>query len=502
VHLFPLPAGLVCVLLFLLVPRAEARDEDGEALMHLRQATCSRARTLFQEGDEHYDDFRDEQAIACWTEAYLLMIPCWRDLPFLGPVKRASIPREALEPRMRSLLDEEFDADALAYECMYAHMGFAEEGSNVAELFVPLLAEEIAGYYDTEEKTFFVVDDEEYPFDPNELKVVICHELAHALADQHFDLDALDRRSEHDDDMLLAISALGEGEADLVASMDDEAQTPFGYREALRGDGLAWAAFDVGLDLLDALIASLYLPALAALDLLAPLPEVGASAPLVLLEESTFPYEKGLLFCRFLTRTGGWEAVNSAFADPPLSTEQILHPGKYRGPGRDDPTEILLGEDEPPLLARSELLLENVLGEHHLEVLLRPRLGVLRSTDAARGWDGDLYRLYRRASGETVFLFCSIWDTEADAREFATALLEMRRPEGAAAVDLPPSRGEGAAWSRGVLVSAIVWHGDRVVFVDHSPKNDLGEILDHCLGATTREKKLAPADVAEEEEDE
>ena len=61
-------------------------------------------------------------------------------------------------------------------------------------------------------------------FDKDENKTVIAHELTHALADQHYDLDALQKSVKKDDDRSLALSALIEGEATLAmfgAGMDD-----------------------------------------------------------------------------------------------------------------------------------------------------------------------------------------------------------------------------------------------------------------------------------------
>ena len=61
-------------------------------------------------------------------------------------------------------------------------------------------------------------------FDKDENKTVIAHELTHALADQHYDLDAMQTAAKGDDDRLLALTALIEGEATLTmlgAQMDD-----------------------------------------------------------------------------------------------------------------------------------------------------------------------------------------------------------------------------------------------------------------------------------------
>ena len=42
-----------------------------------------------------------------------------------------------------------------------------------------------------------------------------------------------------------------------------------------------------------------------------------------------FPYQQGLEFVMTLLDKGGYAAVDAAFKNPPVSTEQILHPDQY-----------------------------------------------------------------------------------------------------------------------------------------------------------------------------
>ena len=55
-----------------------------------------------------------------------------------------------------------------------------------------------------------------------------------------------------------------------------------------------------------------------------------------------FPYREGAQFVAALLDVGWWPAVNAAYLDPPVSTEQILHPEKYIQNPRDDPQTVLL----------------------------------------------------------------------------------------------------------------------------------------------------------------
>ena len=61
-------------------------------------------------------------------------------------------------------------------------------------------------------------------------------------------------------------------------------------------------------------------------------------APLVIRDEVIFPYREGALFAISLWRSGGFDNVNRAFANPPRSTEQIIHPEKYVA--ADQPAQV------------------------------------------------------------------------------------------------------------------------------------------------------------------
>ena len=59
-----------------------------------------------------------------------------------------------------------------------------------------------------------------------------------------------------------------------------------------------------------------------------------------------FPYFKGMVFCAKIANQGGWAAIDDVYRNPPLSTEQILHPEKYRAKP-DFPMTIDLGTLKP-----------------------------------------------------------------------------------------------------------------------------------------------------------
>ena len=123
------------------------------------------------------------------------------------------------------------------------------------------------------------------------------------------------------------------------------------------------------------------------------------TAPPIIAESMIFPYFRGMVFCAALANEGGWKAVDEAYLSPPSSTEQIIHPEKYRSK-LDLPIIIDLGELKPG--AAWKELGRNVLGELQTSIMLG-RAG----PKAAAGWDGDRYAVFespcRKARSRLAF---------------------------------------------------------------------------------------------------
>ncbi len=132
-----------------------------------------------------------------------------------------------------------------------------------------------------------------------------------------------------------------------------------------------------------------------------------------------FPYFKGMVFCAKLTNKGGWAAIDEVYRNPPLSTEQILHPEKYRAEP-DLPVSIDLGVLKPG--EEWKEVGRNVLGEMQLLVLLRKHGG----KPAAAGWDGDRYAVFEGPKNQLGLVWLSTWDSEDDAREFAKGYIDYQ----------------------------------------------------------------------------
>src|SRR5262249_19577542 len=115
----------------------------------------------------------------------------------------------------------------------------------------------------------------------------------------------------------------------------------------------------------------------------------------------------------------GWAAIDEAYRNPPLSTEQILHPEKYASKP-DLPTVIDLGQLKPGEGWKE--VGRNVLGEMQLLVMLRKFGGKA----VAAGWDGDRYAVFEGPRKRLGLAWLSTWDSEDDAREFAQAYVRYQ----------------------------------------------------------------------------
>jgi hypothetical protein len=382
----------------------EGRSDDSA----IKQGT-----DLLAEGDRFADKGEYTEAVIRYKRAMEKLLPGLRKIPFKHEVKRDVTKRENMKALILKEIDEDMTPDEFrANELAMKAFGLIPRDYNLKEVLAQVYAEEVAAFYDPKTKTMHLIEEpkvkEKKPptflerlfgksgeFDKDENKTVIAHELTHALADQHYDLDAMQEAIKKDDDRSLALDALIEGEATLAmfgVGMDD------------------WEGNDI-----------IHLPAERmefTFNLLAPfMPVMGAGktlrdAPPIISESMIFPYFRGMVFCAKLANEGGWAAVDEVYRNPPLSTEQIMHPEKYRAKP-DFPMTIDLGTlkagDGWKEVGR------NVLGEMQTAILLRKHGG----KTAAAGWDGDRYAVFEDAKQSLGLVWLSTWDTEDDAREFA-----------------------------------------------------------------------------------
>jgi len=301
------------------------------------------------------------------------------------PVERAFVAREDL----RTYLVEQFARDypqdqADAEAQLLTLLGLLPAGTDLYSLMLDLYTEQVAGFYDLEAGQMYLVSGGE--LGPLE-KITFVHEYVHAIQDQIFDLGEQIEAVEEDNDRSLALTALAEGDATL-----------------------AMAQFAA--DYPDIVSASDLLSQSLAIET----PELDAAPPIVQ-QMLLFPYEAGLQFAMQAYLKIGWAGVDALWADPPQSTEQLLHPDRYPD---DAPLLVNLPRLEGTLGPGWRLLGEDTLGEFLLRQHLALFLDEEGVDDAATGWGGDHYLLYSHAERQVQCLVLVVrWDDRDEADEFA-----------------------------------------------------------------------------------
>lgn len=320
-----------------------------------------------------------------------------RGLSALEPVERRFPTRAEALAHLHASIEAELppQANRLVSD-FYIAFDLLPPGSDYRALYLSLLGQQVGGYYDTATRTMnTLLLRGSAPGDSLPLleRIVYAHEYVHALQDQHFGIEALQAAAGDDTDRSFAVLALLEGDATVVMNAFTSALS---QRSPL----------SVGLALLlqTAQSGGLTFP---------------PGTPPILERELLAAYLDGAAFVSALYRAGGWAAVNAAYVNLPQSSEHILHPQSYLD-GDLPQTVTLAAFDAGP---GWEAIAESELGEFYLREHLRTQLSAAAAAGAAAGWGGDRYRLYRRESdGALAWLLKLVWDTEADAAEFAEAL--------------------------------------------------------------------------------
>ncbi len=131
-----------------------------------------------------------------------------------------------------------------------------------------------------------------------------------------------------------------------------------------------------------------------------------------------FVYRYGVEFVKDLYEQGGWDAVNEAYSNPPATTEQIIHSGKYFA--QEDAQTV----EAPSVTDDWSLKKTDRFGEYFILVMLDEWLSETDATNAAEGWGGDIINYYEK-DDDFLFTWNIVWDSEDDANEFYLAFQDM-----------------------------------------------------------------------------
>lgn len=317
----------------------------------------------------------------------------------------ASLPRALLTPdQLRQRVIDDFLADYKPEDAqqdvlVLSALGLIEPGFDFLEFYTELLSEQVAGFYDNEVKEMYVVQGESFA---GPERLTFAHEYVHALQDQTFDIENglkyNEEICEEDTERCAAVQALLEGDASHAE--------------------LQWFMNFASQEVQQEVLGFYN-------DYSSP---VYDSAPDFMKEDFIFPYTYGQAFVESLYDDGGWEAVDAAYADVPVSTEQILHPDRYP----DDKPVLVELPDLLPVLGDGWVELDrNVMGEWYTYLILAKSVDTAAQIEAntalaaAEGWGGDAYAIYyNEATKQIVVVIDWIWDRDRDASEFTEAFVD------------------------------------------------------------------------------
>ena len=341
---------------------------------------------------------------------------------------------------------DEWREAADVYVLYLSALDFMPASTDLLGLWRENFAQGVAGFYVPDSDEIYLVTNA-YDVGSWE-RSIYAHEFTHALQDQHFDLQALglDVTGEPGHaDTILSLQGLIEGDATLL--QEQYIETYFTEADAL--DALnTYLSFDF--------------------DYFG-----GSYIPEVLGELAMFPYEDGLEFVSYLYDQGSWAAVDAAYANPPASTEHILHPERYLA--GDQPRVVSIPVLGDTLGPGWRVPYEETMGEFLLRVYLANRLETGTSISAAAGWGGDQAVLYYNdASGETLLVVRWVWDTPDDQGEFQQAYVRYAEERFAGAGE--PTGVDTTCWS-GMDTLCVIWGAEQSTLVIGSNGEDVARVL-------------------------
>jgi len=306
-----------------------------------------------------------------------------------APLKKSLRSREEIRAYViKQMNEEKKPAERYASARSAEAFGLLPKGFDLDKFLVELLTEQVEGLYDPKSQEFFIADWSP----PDEQRMVMAHELTHALEDQHFQIEAWEHAARPNEDAEMARDAVLEGSA--MAAMMDYLMLGTGHSINDIPD------FD---------------PSVLMGDL-ATTPSL-KNAPPFIKDTLMFPYMTGLTFSAAVLRPTGWSGLARIFEKPPVSTQQILHPTLYQS-GRV-PSNVSLPSLERQLGANWLKLEENVLGEFGWREVLKQFLDLDRAKSTSAAWDGDWYAVYEQKENKRLVLAARLHlDTEEHAARF------------------------------------------------------------------------------------
>ncbi len=298
--------------------------------------------------------------------------------------------------------------------------GLLPPGYDLKKGITDLYVSQAGAYYDPKTDTFYVLKTH---LPDAQFTTLVLHELAHAMQDQYFDLDAMREEAlkNPNEDAKATLAYVYEGEASYIMMLGQLLQgdkriddIPLAQQEMM---------FQSMRDMSrDALLASALAnqPAAAGENDVRKAVQALEKVPGYMFWGLQDPYLKGQYCIHRVRVAQGWDGVDALFKNPPTSTEQVLHPEKLVDP-REEPKTVTLPDLSGALGDGWSEVYRNTLGEAGVVTFFDTHNPVAK-VQAAAGWGGDSYAVFQSPSEGLLLFWETVWDETKDADEFEKAL--------------------------------------------------------------------------------
>lgn len=328
-----------------------------------------------------------------------------RDLKLKHKVPIVELTAAQASAMLEKELDRDYSPERLDTDGRSGAMiGLYPRGINLKASNLHLLRSQVMAFYNFHSKEMVLVKgalEREVPIKSRALEtklksMILAHEFTHALQDQNFDFGAQDKKLKDNSDRELALHAVAEGDATIA--------------------GYAYMLGAINPAVVSTLASNVRNFSAAFTAATAGVPR-GVAEPLI------FQYTDGVRFVALAYQHGGWAAVDKLYANPPQSTQQIIHPSLYYD--HPVPPDKVVVAGYRAHLPGWKKVDQDTMGELGLRIILENTLGTASPRLAlASKWAGDRVLMLRKGKAVGVIWLMAFRSAEA-AKRFGTVYREV-----------------------------------------------------------------------------
>ena len=326
-------------------------------------------------------------------------------LPIKGPLKKLVLARAEIRKFLEQNLDEEYTPQQIhKEEAQLKAFGLVSKEFDLKSFLLAFYTEQAAGAYDPHRKTMFIAD---WPSEEMQ-RLVLAHELTHALQDQNFDLVKFMRVERENDDATGARQAVMEGHATAAMMQRMIGSVPLSALPSLQS-----------------MMAGVINQQFAEFPAF-------SNAPYFFRVQALFPYIQGMGFMQTALQHGGWEGLGTVFAEPPSTTKAIYEPSFYF----DNKALPQVSLPRPRVLAGAvglRVLSENSFGQLGYYAMLGQFISEAEAKSVAPSWLADRFIVYEsKTDGRLALVARTHWNGPENTLTFFRdyhSILTKKYPE-------------------------------------------------------------------------